>query len=325
MESAPFADLVTLIDQYDYFLFDCDGVFWHGDSEIEKGFSALRHLQSIPGKHIYLITNNSSRLRETVIKEKLKPLGGEDFEVPLDQIYTSAYITGQYIRENLIKDDAEASIKKVYVVGQQGLKDELKKAGIQVINDHTNGWAPSSDPSMSIEEFSSMEVDPNVVAVVAGIYHDFNYRTLCIASLYLQLNNATFLATNNDRVFPTHVPDRKCPAGGSIVAAIASQCPDHQKPQFMGKPNPQIFDIIKREHPHLKDAPLSKFLMVGDNLQTDIKFGNNCGIDTLVVLSGNASLKQALAAQLSDDKDSENGKPTHIIPYFSYSQTLKFD
>jgi ribonucleotide monophosphatase NagD (HAD superfamily) len=75
---------------------------------------------------------------------------------------------------------------------------------------------------MGLEEFSSYEVDPDVIAVIAGINYDFNYRTLCIASLYLQLNNAVFLATNSDRVFPSHTPDRKCPAGGSIVAAIAS-------------------------------------------------------------------------------------------------------
>jgi len=33
--------------------------------------------------------------------------------------------------------------------------------------------------------------------------------------------------------------------------------------------------------------------MVGDNLLTDILFGNNCGIDTLLVLSGNTSVKKA--------------------------------
>ena len=61
------------------------------------------------------------------------------------------------------------------------------------------------------------------------------------------------------------------------------------QPISMGKPNPQIFEIIKKEHPHLRDKALKKFLMVGDNLKTDIMFGNNCQIDTLVVLSGNTS------------------------------------
>ena len=71
------------------------------------------------------------------------------------------------------------------------------------------------------------------------------------------------------------------------MSAIASQLKHDEKPLYMGKPNPQIFDIIRRDHPHLMDKPLSKFLMIGDNLKTDIKFGNSCNIDTLVVLSGN--------------------------------------
>ena len=127
--------------------------------------------------------------------------------------------------------------------------------------------------------------------MIAGINYDFCYRTLCIASLFIQLNNATFIATSTDRVFSTNDPSRKCPAGGSIVQAIASQCDEHQLPIVMGKPNPQIFEVIIREHPRLQGKDLSKFVMIGDNLLTDIKFGNNCGIDTVVVLSGNTHLE----------------------------------
>jgi ribonucleotide monophosphatase NagD (HAD superfamily) len=57
----------------------------------------------------------------------------------------------------------------------------------------------------------------------------------------------------------------------------------------MGKPNPEIFDIIRSEHDFLKSADLSKFVMVGDNLKTDIRFGNICDIDTVLVLSGNTN------------------------------------
>ena len=49
---------------------------------------------SHPGKEIFLITNNSSRLRETVINDKVKVFGGDDFHVPLANVYTSAYVTG---------------------------------------------------------------------------------------------------------------------------------------------------------------------------------------------------------------------------------------
>ena len=97
--------MADLVKKYDYFLFDCDGVLWHGDSEIKGSFKALKYIQSHPGKEIFLITNNSSRLRETVIKDKLKVFGGDEFHVPLANIYTSAYVTGQYLREKFIVPD----------------------------------------------------------------------------------------------------------------------------------------------------------------------------------------------------------------------------
>ncbi len=40
--------------------------------------------------------------------------------------------------------------------------------------------------------------------------------------------------------------------------------------------------------------------MVGDNLKTDIKFGNNCQIDTLVVLSGNTHFDMAFDAKTKE-------------------------
>eukprot|EP00461_Guttulinopsis_vulgaris_P003950 UN03951 len=44
-----------------------------------------------------------------------------------------------------------------------------------------------------------------------------------------------------------------------------------------------MFEQIVKDN-NLSDK--SRILMVGDNLRTDIQFGINCGIDTLLVLSG---------------------------------------
>ena len=62
--------------------------------------------------------------------------------------------------------------------------------------------------------------------------------------------------------------------------------------------------------------------MVGDNLKTDIKFGNNCNIDTLIVLSGNTNLD--MAKEAISGSHPENGNPTHIMPYFGFTRSLPF-
>ena len=54
--------------------------------------------------------------------------------------------------------------------------------------------------------------------------------------------------------------------------------------------------------------------MIGDNLQTDIKFAELNGIDSLLVLSGVTSEEQA--GQIDGETE---GKPTHVQPYLNFN------
>ncbi len=62
--------------------------------------------------------------------------------------------------------------------------------------------------------------------------------------------------------------------GGLIVDKICT-----------GKPNPNILNIIRNEH-NIPLDDLSKIIMIGDNPETDIALGNNCGIDSCLVFTG---------------------------------------
>jgi len=79
----------------------------------------------------------------------------------------------------------------------------------------------------------------------------------------------------------------------------------------MGKPSTYLFNLI-RENLGLKDEPLSKFLMTGDFLETDIVFGEKNGIDTLLVLSGNASKKTVERVCIEGNVSDIESKPTHV-------------
>ena len=53
---------------------------------------------------------------------------------------------------------------------------------------------------------------------------------------------------------------------------------------YMGKPGDFAYELI--ENHHFQGVEKCKIIMVGDNLETDILFGQRNGIDTLLVLSG---------------------------------------
>jgi 4-nitrophenyl phosphatase len=70
--SIKMAELATLhsknsfIDMFDTFFFDCDGVIWSGDKEIENVPKVLNLLVSA-GKKIIFVSNNSSKSRRVYL------------------------------------------------------------------------------------------------------------------------------------------------------------------------------------------------------------------------------------------------------------------
>ena len=141
---------------------------------------------------MFLVTNNSTRTRHQVLNEKLKNYAFHDSGLKENQIYTSAYVTAKYLNKVLKtpKHPHHAhhnSKPKVYVVGEQGLKDEMKLNGIEVVNGDNEDDEEHNDAnvSMGADEIGTREVEEGVGAVVCGINYSFSYRKLCMASLYI--------------------------------------------------------------------------------------------------------------------------------------------
>lgn len=55
-------EYAELIDNYDTFLFDCDGVLWSGDDLIPGAKEVLENLRA-KGKQVVFVTNNASKSR----------------------------------------------------------------------------------------------------------------------------------------------------------------------------------------------------------------------------------------------------------------------
>ncbi len=83
-------------------------------------------------------------------------------------------------------------MKKVFVLGEQGLCDQLEMEGIQTI-----GGPEITKLDMEPEEYENYVLDEDVGAVVVGYDQNIHYRKIALASLYLQ-NGRKFIACNDD-------------------------------------------------------------------------------------------------------------------------------
>ena len=161
----------------------------------------------------------------------------------------------------------------------------IRESGLNVIDD------TEKVEDFTMNDFDALaqgELDPSVFAIVVGIDWTADYKTLCLASLYIQKNNAKFIGTNIDRNMK--MGSRFTAGTGCLLNFLETAT--GVKPEIMGKPSKRAFDLIREEH-GLTDLPLEKFLMVGDNLQTDMVFANENKIDSLLVLSGCTSETKA--------------------------------
>lgn len=67
--SIKYSSVRKLAEQYDIFLFDLDGVCWHGDNgHIGESFRNIEWLESL-GKKVFFITNSAARSREELGKK----------------------------------------------------------------------------------------------------------------------------------------------------------------------------------------------------------------------------------------------------------------
>ncbi|MFH1685123.1 MAG: HAD-IIA family hydrolase, partial [Candidatus Micrarchaeota archaeon] len=161
-------------------IFDLDGTLFLGKTAIPGAAKKLEELRSKGIKMIFL-TNAATRSRENLL-EKILSMG---LSAQKDEIYCSSYFLAKYISEF-------HKGKTVYIVGEQGINDELGEHGIRV-------------------------VDEKADIVTVGLDRGFTYEKLANALKQLQ-NGAILLSSNKDTTYPTE--HGVMPGAGSIVAAV---------------------------------------------------------------------------------------------------------
>lgn len=162
--------------------------------------------------------------------------------------------------------------QKVYLLGgDEGIGTDLKNEGFDVVTDRQTTY-------YTIEEIVKTKFEDGIGAVVVS--QDFNYS-------YLKLMKAVNYLVNPDVLFLTTYihPSAKMflllPTAASMTIPITAIT--KRVPVTTGKSERASVDYI-----HSLGYDMERCLFVGDGLESDIKCGNKCGMDTLLVLSGDA-------------------------------------
>jgi len=226
-------------------IFDLDGTLYVGGTAVPGAVKKLEELRS-QGTKVLFLTNSASRNREGVAL-KLSSMG---YTAHKEEVYCGSYLLARYIAE-------KHPGKKVFVVGDKGMSDELDEAGVETV-----------------------EKGADIVA--AGLDHAFTYEKISKALNELR-KGAIFIASNTDPTYPTEKGDM--PGAGAIVGSI--ECASGIKPHVIGKPNCYALDLIKKNCNLRND----EIMMVGDRLDTDIEFAKKCGIKSALVFSGDCKEK----------------------------------
>lgn len=239
----------SVVDAYQDFLVDMDGVVYRGQQLIPDAAEFIGRLRD-KGKKVLFLTNNS-RYTGSEYRERLSSMGIDARE---EEFFTSSVATAGFLEENY---DLEG--RCAYYIGGRGLEEALSSTRLRLLEGEDGRKAGF---------------------VVVGWDTELTYDKLRIACLALY-GGAVFVATNDDATFPA--PDGLWPGAGAIVAAL--QTASGREALVVGKPNVYMMQAALS----LTGGKADHTLMIGDRLETDILGGWRAGLDTCLVLSGIAT------------------------------------
>lgn len=147
-----------------------------GDSLIDGIPETLEKLRKA-GKKMFFVTNNSTKSRAGY-KKKFDGLGLTN--VPAEEIFSSSFAAAAYLEKSKFKDTG----KKVYVIGEVGICDELDLIGVPWI-----GGPSDNDKKPDMGPGGRLEVDPDVGAVIVGFDRNVNYYKIQYAQLCINEEN----------------------------------------------------------------------------------------------------------------------------------------
>jgi HAD superfamily hydrolase (TIGR01459 family) len=264
MPGPPEITIEQLISRYPVLLLDAYGVLVNSTGALAGACGFIDELNRT-AKPYYLLTNDASKLPQTSAR-RFKRYG---LAIEPERIITSGGLLENYFKtHNLLG-------ARCAVLGPEDSARYVRAAGGEVV-------APGSGfDVVVIGDEAGFDFVDTVDLVITELFHKLERRE----PFDLVLPNPDLIYPKADRGFGI--------TSGSIAliieAALKLRCPGRPGLRFarLGKPNADIFkEAFKR-------SGTRKMVMIGDQLETDIRGANAFGLDSVLVGTGIASFKSA--------------------------------
>lgn len=162
----------------------------------------------------------------------------------LEEVLTSGYVAAMYCKHN--------NLQNVYIFGSTNLIEEFNELGVVVNqNSSAENLLIGFNPSMTYDDLTN--------------------------ALQVALNAKCILACNKERTYPGE--NAKLMPGCGAMTAPIEWCAKRECDVVIGKPNTLMIDLLS----DMEKMPTSRFLVVGDTLESDIRMANSAGAQSILL------------------------------------------
>ena len=255
--SIPRITAAELIDRYAVLLLDAYGVLVHGRGALPGAAEFIERLNRI-GKPYYILTNDVAKLPATAAAH----YGGYGLALSPERIISAGVLLKDYFAKH------DLAGKRCVVLGPMDSARYVEMAGGKLV--------------AAGEDFEVL-----VVADESG-FPFLDTVDKVLTALFAQVDrqgSISMILPNPDLIFPTAASGFGFAAGSIALlleAALQLRYPDRGELRFarLGKPHTAIFEAAQQR------CGSRDMVMIGDQLQTDIRGANAYGIDSVLVTGG---------------------------------------
>jgi len=257
MDGIPEITIDRVMERFDVLLFDAYGVLVHSTGALPGAVHLIRRLNRV-GKPYYILTNDASKLPETAVMR----YRGYGLELSVDRIITSGEVISDYFAAHHLAGT------RCVVLGPEDSLRYVERAGGRIV---------SPDGIFDVLVIADDEGFPFLETA------DRVFSSLC--RVLDHQKTVHLLLPNPDLIYPKEGNGFGFAAGsiaGMFEAALGLRYPHRTDLRFikLGKPERVLFmEALSR-------SGTRNMVMIGDQLETDIRGARAFGLDAVWVTTG---------------------------------------